>query len=154
MAIRRVNHIVLKVRNLVESDKFYRGALGLSRVGERAGMWFYSAGEHHHDLALIEVGEQASSPGQRQTGLFHFCFDVDSESALASLHRRCREAGIEILGEVDHNIMRSFYVRDPDGNIVELGVDLPHEEWFDQSTPFARDRAYSIAEAQSEQIKI
>jgi catechol 2,3-dioxygenase len=149
MAIRRINHIVLKVRSLIESDKFYGDALGLKRVGERADMWFYSAGEHHHDLALIEVGDEASSPGHRQTGLFHFCFDVDSEASLASLHHRCSEAGIQILGEVDHNIMRSFYVRDPDGNIVELGVDLPREEWFDQSMPFARDRAYSIANVES-----
>lgn len=149
MAIRRINHIVLKVRSLVESDKFYSGALGLTRVGERAGMWFYSAGEHHHDLALIEAGDQALSPDHRQTGLFHFCFDVDSEASLASLHRRCSEAGIQILGEVDHNIMRSFYVRDPDDNLVELGVDLPREEWFDQSTPFARDRAYSINDIES-----
>lgn len=149
MAIRGINHIVLKVRSLTESDRFYSGALGLKRVGERAGMWFYSAGEHHHDLALIEVGNRALSPDKRQTGLFHFCLDVDSEAALASLHRRCKEAGIAVLGEVDHNIMRSFYVQDPDGNVVELGVDLPREEWFDQLTPFARDRAYSITDIES-----
>ena len=145
MSLRGINHIVLKVRNLKDSDKFYREVLGLERVGERRGMWCYRAGGHHHDLALVEVGPQAISPLRHETGLFHFCLDVSDEATLARLYRRCREAGADLLGTVDHIVMRSFYVRDPDGNVVELGVDVSQEEWKDLPEPFAKDRAYVIS---------
>lgn len=142
MALRGINHVVLKVRSLEASDRFYREVLGLTRVGERGRMWFYTAGAHHHDLALLEVGADAPAPQDRAAGLFHFCFDVTGETELAVLYQRCRDAGAEILGGVDHNIMRSFYVRDPDGNVVELGVDVPGKEWDNQDHPFAFDRPY------------
>jgi catechol 2,3-dioxygenase len=151
MLLRGINHIVLKVRSLAASDQFYREVLGLERVGQRQGMWFYKAGGHHHDLALVEVGDGAAAPGntgrvrnqgRAETGLFHFCFDVADESALAELHRCCREAGVPVLGAVDHNIMRAFYVQDPDGHTVELGVDVPPAEWADPSHPFAADRPF------------
>jgi len=142
MKLRGINHIVLKVRNLEAADRFYRGALGMERVGERGRMWFYTAGAHHHDLALLEIGAQASAPDFRHTGLFHFCLDVPDEKALGELYRRCAKAGFEMLGGADHNIMRSFYVRDPDGNVVELGVDLPQAEWRNRKDPFAEDGPY------------
>jgi catechol-2,3-dioxygenase len=49
-----------------------------------------------------------------------------------------------VLGSVDHNISRSFYVRDPDGNVVELTFDLPRGEWANQAEPFAEDLPYEI----------
>lgn len=142
MELRGINHVVLKVRNLEASDRFYREVLGLEKVGDRGAIWFYSAGAHHHDLALLEIGEDAQGPSPASPGLFHFCFDVPGEAALGRLYRRCREARVQILGGVDHNISRSFYVRDPDGNVVELTVDIPREQWADQANPFAEDRPY------------
>jgi catechol 2,3-dioxygenase len=144
MPLRGINHIVLKVRNLEESDRFYCGVLGLEKAGERGRMWFYRAGAHHHDLALIEVGRHATSPHWQQTGLFHFCLDVSDENALAELYERCRNAGANIQGTVDHTIMRSFYVADPDGNTVELGVDVPESEWAALPDPFAADKPYAL----------
>ncbi len=146
MLLRGINHVVLKVRRLAESDRFYREVLGLQKVGERPGMWFYHAGAHHHDLALVEVGGRAATPGRDATGLFHLCFDVPDEAALAEVHRRCREAGVRVLGAADHNIMRAFYVLDPDGNTIELGVDVPREQWADPTDPFGRDRPYEVPE--------
>jgi len=150
MALRGINHIVLKVRNLEASDRFYREVLGLERVGERGPMWFYRAGAHHHDLALVEVGVSAIAPPRQATGLFHFCLDISDETSLALLYRRCREAGVAVLGTADHTIMRSFYVQDPDGNVVELGVDVPREEWADEAAPFARDYAYALPGAETD----
>lgn len=144
MSLRGINHLVLKVRNLAASDRFYRGLLGLEKVGERGRMWFYRAGGHHHDLALIEIGERAAAPHTHQTGLFHFCLDVSDETALAELHERCRRAGAGIYGAVDHTIMRSFYVSDPDGHTVELGVDAPQSEWAALPDPFAADKPYAL----------
>jgi catechol 2,3-dioxygenase len=144
MTLRGINHVVLKVRNLHASDHFYREILGMERVGERGRMWFYRAGGHHHDLALMEVGATAASPQAQHTGLFHFCVDVSDERALAQLYKRCQTSGATLLGTVDHTIMRSFYVQDPDGNVVELGVDVPQEEWAQNPAPFARDTAYTL----------
>ncbi len=145
MALQGINHVVLKVQNLESSDYFYREILGMQKVGERGRMWFYSAGNHHHDLALVELGSQATAPSKQQTGLFHLCFNVSDEQALAELHDRCKSFGVTVLGTVDHTIMRSFYVVDPDRHVIELGVDVPQAEWAHLADPFARDVAYSLA---------
>lgn len=143
MHVRGINHIVLKVRNLEASDKFYREALGLTKVGARGRMWFYTAGAHHHDLALVETG-RASAPRVAESSLFHFCLDVADEPALVRVYRHCLAAGVPILGSVDHNVSRSFYVRDPDGNVVELTYDVPREQWANPKQPFAEDLPYEL----------
>ncbi|MBS1912907.1 MAG: VOC family protein [Bacteroidetes bacterium] len=144
MALQGINHLVLKVRDLAVADRFYRELVGLELVGARAGMRFYSAGAHHHDLALLEVGPDAAVPSRRQVGLFHFCFDVSDEAALAEIYHRLRDAGADLRGTADHGVMRSFYVRDPDGNLVEFGVDIPRDEWAGEADAFAGDRPYAI----------
>ncbi len=144
MAVSGINHIVLKVRDLEKSDAFYGGVLGLKKVGERGRMWFYTAGAHHHDFALLELGPRAANAPGGTVGLFHFCFDVADETALAELHNRCREAGVALLGTVDHNVMHSFYLKDPDGNMVEVGVDVPSEEWSNLADPWAEDSPYAL----------
>ncbi len=140
MSIRGINHVVLRVRNLEASDAFYRGVLGLEKVGARGRMWFYSAGAHHHDLALMEMRGAASA---EKGALFHFCLDVPDEAALAELYERCWKAGVQVMGTADHTIMKSFYVTDPEGNVVELGFDVPREQWGELD-PFAADRPYTI----------
>ncbi len=144
MALQGINHVVLKIKNLESSDYFYGEILGMQRVGERGRMWFYSAGNHHHDLALVEIGERATAPPKQQTGLFHLCFNVSDEQALTELHDRCKSFGVTILGAVDHTIMRSFYVLDPDRHVIELGVDVPQAEWAHLADPFSKDVAYSL----------
>jgi len=146
MSIGGINHIVLKVRSLEESDRFYREVVGLRLVGKRSGMWFYTSGAHHHDLALLQLGAEAPSAVNFQTGMFHFCFDVSDETELARLYARCREAGVRMMGAVDHNVTRSFYVRDPDGNMVEFAVEIPRDRWHTPEDPFGGDRLYRIPE--------
>jgi catechol 2,3-dioxygenase len=70
--------------------------------------------------------------------LFHLCFTVSDEQALIEIYNRCQAAGVSILGTSDHTVMRSFYVVDPDGHVVEFGFDVPQEEWG-VPEPFARD---------------
>lgn len=144
MNVSGINHVVLKVKNLAASDAFYREMLGLKLVGKRGRMWFYSAGEHTHDLALIEIGHQALTPSVQHTGLFHLCFDVPDEEALRRLYRKLRAAGARVSDGVDHIVMHSFYVHDPDGHMIELGVDVPKEQWSNKENPFVDDYEYEL----------
>ncbi len=144
MALSGINHIVLKVRDLEKSDAFYGGVLGLKKVGGRGRMSFYTAGVHHHDFALLEIGLRGAVPPGGSVGLFHFCFDVPDENSLADLYRNCNRAGVAVLGTVDHNVMHSFYLKDPDGNTVEIGVDVPREKWGTLPDPWAEDSPYAL----------
>lgn len=136
MGLSRINHIALKVRELSASDRFYREILGMEKVGERPRMWFYRASGQEHDLALFELGAAGKLPSPHHTGMFHLGFSVSSVAALAALYQRCQEVGVPILGAVEHAVMHTFYVQDPDGNTIELGVDAPQEDWADSAEPF------------------
>ncbi len=146
MLVKGINHIVLKVQNLEASDHFYREVVGLKPVGSPGRMRFYSAGAHIHDLAITETGQASpthSSDIQRATGLFHFCFDVATDADLKALYVRMRDAGVAVSGGVDHNVMHSFYTHDPDGHMVEFGVDVPEKDWAGDD-PWAEDKSYTI----------
>jgi catechol 2,3-dioxygenase len=146
MALKGINHVVLKVRDLERSERFYR-LLGFEPAGTRADMRmrFYHGGAHAHDLAIIEMGERAPEPPREAVGLFHFCITVDDEGDLPVLQRRLREAGYGVSEGVDHIVSRSFYTRDPDGNGVEVTWDTPEADWKHLDNPFALDRPYAIA---------
>lgn len=135
VGLSRINHIALKVRELSASDRFYREVLGMEKVGERPRMWFYRASGQEHDLALFELGAAGKLPSPHHTGMFHLGFAVSSAAALAALYQRCQEVGVPILGAVEHAVMHTFYVQDPDGNTIELGVDAPQEDWTDSAAP-------------------
>jgi catechol 2,3-dioxygenase len=136
VGLSRINHIALKVRELSASDRFYREVLGMEKVGERPRMWFYRASGQEHDLALFELGAAGKLPSPHHTGMFHLGFAVSSAAALAALYQRCQEVGVPILGAVEHAVMHTFYVQDPDGNTIELGVEAPQEDWTDSAAPF------------------
>ena len=73
----KLGHAVLKVRSLEASVPFYRDVLGLTEVARYGSqMAFFSCGDNHHDLALLEVGMQATSPVSSQVGLYHLAFKV------------------------------------------------------------------------------
>ena len=75
--IERVGHVVLKVRDLERSARFYRDVLGLREVARlRDRMAFFSAGENHHDIAVLEVGPGAPRPARNGVGLYHVAFRI------------------------------------------------------------------------------
>ena len=133
--VKELGHLVLYVRDVQRSAAFYRDVLGWRQVvGEGLGglpIAAFSSGRTHHELLLIEVGEQATPiPAGRRIGLYHFGLKVgDSDDELRAVLARLREADVTVVGASDHTVTHSLYVLDPDGNELELYIDVPGVDW-------------------------
>lgn len=147
MAMLGIDHVNLKVRDLEKSRPFYE-LLGLRQSGHREGMLFFSAGPHHHHVALYEVGPKAPLPGKGGVGLGHLGLAVESEEELKGTARRLEQAGYPIFTTIDHVVSKSAYVRDPDGNVVEIAYNVPRAEWERMDNPLGEDRPYDIGPAE------
>jgi catechol 2,3-dioxygenase len=127
----RIGHVHLKVSDLDRALRFYRDVLGFEvtqRYGQQAA--FLSAGGYHHHIGL-NTWESAGGPppAEGTTGLFHLAILYPSRAELADALRRLREAGIPLEGASDHGVSEALYLRDPDGNGVELYWDRPEAAW-------------------------
>ena len=122
---RKLGHIVLKVRDAQKSKDFYMKTLGLKLAHEdlQRGTVFLSFGEQHHELALFEPVTGAA-PDRTQPGLHHSAWQLGSFEELQAAHRELRAMGIAVESTVEHNVTRSVYFPDPDGNRVELYCDM------------------------------
>ena len=130
--VERLGHIVLNVRDLARAVAFYGGVLGLPEVARfRGNMVFFSAtGENHHDLALQQVGRDAPSCGPDGIGLSHLALKIgNSLDQLRAAKAELDAAGAEIVRIENHRVSQSIYLRDPDGNEVELYVDDEPRIW-------------------------
>jgi catechol 2,3-dioxygenase len=127
----RIGHVHLTVSDLDRALSFYRDVLGFevtSRFGRDAV--FLSAGGYHHHIGLntwAGRGAPASPPGT--TGLYHFAILYPDRKTLAGAVRRVLQAGVPLEGAADHGVSEAIYLRDPDGNGVELYRDRPEGEW-------------------------
>ena len=133
MQIKALGHVVLKVRNLERSVQFYRDVLGMKEVARlRTTMVFFSFGNNHHDLALLQIGELATSPAANSVGLYHVAFKVgDRLDQLRELKKYLEQHKVPILGASDHSVSQSLYIQDPDGIEIELYVDADPSVWRD-----------------------
>lgn len=132
MEVKELGHIVLYVRDLEVSRGFYRDVLGWNEVaGIEHQMAMFSSGRTHHELLLIEVGPGASPiPAGRRVGLYHFGLKVGTtDEELREAYRTLAEAGANIVGSADHGVTHSLYITDPDGNEIELYIDVQPELW-------------------------
>jgi len=89
-----------------------------------------TGGRTHHELLLLEVGDAPGPAQGRRVGLYHtgWCIGQDDGQLRTALNR-CRAAGVTVVGMSDHGVSHSLYVHDPDGNEVELYVDVPDYDW-------------------------
>ena len=127
----RIGHVHLTVSDLDRALRFYRDALGF-QVTARHGpdAVFLSAGGYHHHIGLNTwAGRGASRPPAGTTGLYHFAILFADRAALAAAVRRVIENGVALEGASDHGVSEAVYLRDPDGNGVELYRDRPESEW-------------------------
>jgi len=127
----RMGHVHLKVANLERALGFYRDVLGFEltqRFGSSAA--FLSAGGYHHHIGLNTWESDGGQPPARgTTGLYHLAIVYPTRAELGDALRRLQKAGIPLEGASDHGVSEALYLRDPDGNGVELYWDRPQEEW-------------------------
>lgn len=146
MKVRELGHLVLYVRSLEVSRRFYRDVLGWRPLEVEGPMSQFAqafnspGGRTHHELLLIEVGSSAAElPRGRRLGLYHFGVKIgDSDDELREARDVLVAQGVTILGGTDHGMTHSLYIADPDGNEIELYIDVPGVDWNDPalwSTP-------------------
>jgi len=126
----RIGHVVIKVRDLERSKKFYTETLGLQQMMELPQFkmaFFASNGRDHHELACVEVGADAAGPQPEQVGLLHIAFRLRDEDHLRAAYKEFKEKDVPIVFTVDHGVTKSIYFRDPDGHQLEVYCDNPPE---------------------------
>lgn len=127
----RIGHVHLKVADLERALGFYCGVLGFAltqRYGRQAA--FVAAGNYHHHIGLNTWESLGGTPpAAGTTGLYHLAILYPDRASLADALRRLQRAGVELEGASDHGVSEALYLRDPDGNGVELYRDRPEHEW-------------------------
>lgn len=134
MQVKELGHIVLYVRDLEQSRRFYGGVLGWTEIGRFGSIGAaFSSGRTHHELLLLEVGADATPiPAGRRIGMYHFGLKVgETDEELRAAYEDLVRAGATITGTADHTVTHSLYVEDPDGNEIELYIDVQPEVWRD-----------------------
>jgi catechol-2,3-dioxygenase len=134
MAVKELGHLVLYVSNLEQSVHFYRDVLGWTELAADAPVSnarAFSSGRTHHELLLIAVGEHATPiPAGRRLGMYHFGLKVgDTDDELRAVLADLVANDVTIVGASDHTVTHSLYIEDPDGNEIELYIDVPGVDW-------------------------
>jgi len=128
---KQLGHLVLRVRDLERSEKFYTEVLGLEVTNKRPGqiVFMSAGGDSSHELALISVGADAPGPEQTRVGLYHFAWEMESFEDLQKLYNEMHEQDVKIGGIGDHGISMGVYFFDPDGNEIEAFFETPKDQW-------------------------
>ena len=127
----KMGHVHLKVADLERALAFYHGVLGFDvtqKMGNAAA--FLSAGGYHHHIGLNTWESRGgSAPVAGTTGLYHLAIVYPTRAELGDALERLLDAGVPLEGAADHGVSEALYLRDPDGNGVELYWDRPEEQW-------------------------
>jgi catechol 2,3-dioxygenase len=140
-----LQHVNVYVRNVERSKKWYEDLLGLHVYEYRPG-WaaFLTADkEQSHEVALMQLGEDAPLPLKRQVGLNHMAWRLESLDDLKEFYKKIKAEGQLIDHISDHGISLGIYLRDPDGNGVEVFYEMPRAEWPVDYNVFTREKTGS-----------
>jgi len=126
-----LGHVNIYVRNVERSHKWYEDVLGLHTYDYIPGRAaFMSADrEQSHEVALMQVGDDAPLQQKRQVGLNHMAWMMHSLDDLKEAYQRLKEKNVAIDHVSDHGISIGIYFRDPDGNGIEVSYELPRNQW-------------------------
>lgn len=125
-----VGHVHLRVADLDRAIAFYRDILGFKVTQRGAEAAFLGADGYHHHIGLNTwQSKDAAPPPDGHTGLYHSAFLYPDRKSLAMVLARVVGAGIPIDGAADHGVSEAIYLRDPDGNGVEIYRDRAREDW-------------------------
>ena len=127
----RLNHAVLKVRDLDRSVAFYRDTFGfteVARAGRQMAFMRAAGSDNHHDLGFLSLGARAADAPPTAVGLFHLAWQVSTIDDLAAARKKLIDIGA-LSGESDHGATKSVYGLDPDGHEFEIMWMVPRELW-------------------------
>lgn len=129
MKIYELGHVVLYVSNLERSLTFYRHTLGFHCIHSTEQTAAFSSGRTHHELLLIKVGGTPKIKTHPTPGLYHIGLKIGTtDKELKNAIQHLKEKQVTIVGYADHTVTHSVYIEDPDGNELELYVDIT-DEW-------------------------
>ena len=153
----RIGHVHLRVADLARATAFYRDILGFDVMaygpdfGLPGAAFLSSRGYHHHLGLNTWQSEGGTPPPEGHTGLYHFALLYPGRGELGRAVRHILDRDYPIDSAEDHGATVSVYLRDPDGNGIELYYDRPRSEWFDpQGRPVLRATPFDVADLLSE----
>lgn len=133
VVVKELGHVVLYVRDIEVSRRFYREILGWKEIlgAPMPGMAAFTSGRTHHELLLIEVGRDARPvPDGPRLGMYHFGLKVgETDDELRAVLQTLQRNKVPIMGTADHVVTHSLYIVDPDGNEIELYIDVQPPTW-------------------------
>ncbi len=152
--IRRVGHLVLRVKEIERSKRFFQEILGFPVVAENErGMVFFSTDvkDNHHMLAIVQAKEGATMPTSDHVGMQHLSFELGNFAELQEAYRLFKEKGVNIHYTTFHGVAKSIYFFDPDGNLFEVYCNVPPEE-YRKSVPNPYSRYGGIEDELEEKV--
>lgn len=129
--VRRVNHVVLYVKDLFAMTSFYERILGLvvvERFADDARFLAVRGTDNHHDLGLVRLASDEDVPHPPRIGLYHIAWQVETPQDLTEARRRLADEGV-LRGESEHGTSLSLYAQDPEGNEFEIFWLVPKNRW-------------------------
>ena len=140
--IKRVGHLVLRVRDVARSRRFFEEVMGIPVVAQNErGMVFFSTDvrDNHHMVAIMPAKEGAAMPTPDQVGMQHVSFELGSFAELQDAYGRLKEKGVPLDHTTFHGVTKSVYFYDPDGNRFEFYCNVPAEEYLKSvPNPYSR----------------
>jgi len=135
-----LGHVNIYVRNAEISQKWYEDILGLHTYDFVPGRAAFMAAnlDESHEVALMQVGDDAPGVQPRGVGLNHMAWRVDSLDDLKEFYARIKEKAVDF-NVADHGISLGIYFKDPDGNGIEVYYEAPRSQWFRQENMFLNE---------------
>ncbi len=134
-------YVHLTVADLARVRAFYAGVLGFREAWSEGTTVFLSASGRYPFHVALTPARRAMPASRRTAGLYHAAFLLPGRRALACVLRRLMAAGVQLDGASDHRVSEALYLRDPEGNGVELYADRPRDRW-----PRGRDQILMTTE--------